>query len=127
MKPLCVPIALLLIVLPGCSLFQDDTREVLMPVTAIEAPASVAAGSTFTVQATGALTNGCQSFERIVTDRTGDRVHLRMVATERLGHACTDDVRYVSAEVTVSAGATGPVVVTGEAWGETIERVVEVE
>lgn len=127
MKSLPLIIVSVLLVVGGCSMFGFGERHIDMPVTDLQAPARVSAGSSFVVTATGALTNGCQTFRSVLTERNNNRVRVRMTAMEKTGQICTQDVRHVEADVEVSAGYAGTLVLVADAWGDTLEIEVVVE
>ena len=71
--------------LTGCNVFEPD-RSVILSVPKIDAPATVSAGSSFTVTLT-VQTGGCRSFSRLEVEKSTTGVHVVPWGTDaRIGN-----------------------------------------
>jgi hypothetical protein len=93
-----LPLAMLaaLAALAGCDLFSGGDSAIRLPVSALDAPATVARGAALDVVVTVVLTNGCRSFDRLEATRAGATVTIEAWGRDVSGPGvvCTLDVRY---------------------------------
>ena len=80
-----VAVSTVLLCLFGCNPFEPD-QSVILGVTKLDAPASIAAGASFAVTLT-VQTGGCTSFDRIEVQKTSSSVRLVPWGKDaRVGH-----------------------------------------
>ena len=94
----------------GCESTLAPTRAVLLPISEIDAPASVAPGETILVRLT-VVFGGCRSFERMETTRSASRVTYKARGLDRTGPdvLCTGDIRTEIVESRIEPPLTDPV------------------
>jgi hypothetical protein len=94
----------------ACNPFAP-AQTVVLPVSVIDAPATVAPSAAFTVTLT-VQTGGCTTFDRIAveSDATGARLVPwgKNPALGRKDVACPQDIRYEPHAVQLKAGASDP-------------------
>jgi len=100
----------------GCSsIFGLDRRSIILPISQVDAPSTVAPGASFNVTFT-VQSGGCKRFVRLETTKT-DRV-LTAVArgTEPTGKnvLCTTDIRYDKVVEVVTQPITDPFSIVGK-------------
>lgn len=78
----------------GCNLPFASSRSVILPIVSIEAPATVAAGSSFSVTAVAQF-GGCKSLRRITATRSGNTLTFVAHGTDSSGPgiSCPADIR----------------------------------
>lgn len=107
---LSVVVASGLVALAGCNIFDPD-QSVILPVTTLDAPATVAATEPITVQLT-LQTGGCISFDRIDVQKMNDGARIVPWGTDpRKGNKnilCLADVKYEPHTVQVSPPFVNP-------------------
>ena len=99
--------------LPGCDALGPD-REILLPITRLDAPASVEPSGTLVAQITVQF-GGCRSFDRLVTARATDRVTIRALGHDGSGPdvMCPGDIREQTVEYRADGPFTDPYLVIG--------------
>jgi len=115
MRQIVVSFAGLLLAAGCSSIFGLDQRSVILPISQVDAPSTVAPSASFNVTFTVA-SGGCKRFVRLETTKT-DRV-LTAVArgTEPTGKniVCTTDIRYDTVVEVVAPPITDPFSIVAE-------------
>lgn len=100
-----------LVLIAACgSIFGPNERSVVLPITRIQAPATVVPGSSFSVTFTFEMTNGCIDFDRLESTKTGAAlvVTARGTMPARKDISCTQDVRSGTVVEVVTPPTTDP-------------------
>jgi hypothetical protein len=111
--------------LAGCDALGPD-REILLPITRLDAPASVEPSGTLVAQITVQF-GGCRSFDRLVTTRAADRVTIRAIGHDGSSRkvSCPGDIREQTVEYRANGPFTDPFLVIGiQPDGEETRRTV---
>ena len=113
--------------LSGC----DDSMapdQVVLQITALTAPATIAEGETLVAQIT-VQSGGCRRFDRIVSTRATGRVTFRALGLDssRPDGVCTGDIRTDVVEWRTDGPFTDPFLLVGvQPSGEEMRRTVHV-
>jgi len=94
----------------GCDSVVAPVRAVLLPISEIDAPASITQGETLVVRLT-VVFGGCRSFERLETTRAAGHVTFKAHGLDSSGPdvSCTADVRTQIVESRIEPPLTDPV------------------
>ena len=87
-----------ILLIAGCSsIFEPGERSILLPITQVVAPSTVAPGAGFSVTFT-VESGGCKSFDRLETTRSGAVLTAVAHGTQAVGKniVCPTDIRYDS-------------------------------
>ncbi len=101
--------ALVLALGVSCDVALGPGREITLPITNVEAPEEVAAGTSFNVRVT-VQSGGCRQFEQLIVTQTTERATFvaRGHDSEGPGVLCTTDIRYAEREVRLDPPFTDP-------------------
>ena len=120
-----IAICALIAALAGCDALGPD-REILLPITRLDTPASVEPNAPLVTQVTVQF-GGCRSFDRLVTTRAADRVTIRATGHDGSGRnvSCPADIREQTVEYRADGPFTDPFLVIGvQPDGEETRRTV---
>lgn len=109
MRPIGVECAVFLLA-TGCgSIFGLDRRGIVLPIE-VEAPATAAPGTSFSVKFTAVMTNGCIQFDRLESTKTDGALTATAHGSvpTRKDIMCTQDVRSVTIVKLVTPPTTDP-------------------
>ena len=97
----------------GCSsVFEPNKRSIILPVTRIEAPSTVAPGASFTVSFT-VQSGGCNRFVRGETTKSSSSLTFVAHGTDASGPnvSCPNDIRFNVVQEVVTPPITDPVTI----------------
>ena len=116
------------VTLSGCDDSLAPSRVVILPITRLDAPASVDPAGTLVGQVT-VESGGCRRFDRLQTTRASGRVTIRAIGRDASGPdvLCTGDIQYTVVEYRADGPFTDPFLVVGiQPDGEEMRRLVRV-
>lgn len=107
--------SVLLVLVAGCSSILDPReRSIILPITQIDVPSTVAPGASFTATFI-VQSGGCKRFDHVEATRTATALIALAHGRETVGKniACTDDIRFDTVEQVVSPPVSDPFSVVG--------------
>jgi len=115
MRHTVVSVAVVLIVTGCSSVLEPNRRSIILPITRINAPSTVAPGASFS--ATFIIqSGGCKRFERVETTKTDKALTVLARGTEATGSniVCTTDIREDAVVELVTPPISDPFSVIGK-------------